>query len=136
MILKNTKGRIEILSETADDKITQKGDCNIYEKGEEIIVFYSEEEQTLSGDVKSTLKIKKNQIDLIRKGTYSSNMIFYEGYEHSFCYNTPYGGIDMKIKTKSIKFFSPYQFELVYDITNGGETSENRMKITIERNLS
>lgn len=132
MILKNTKGKITIISENSDGKIEQISDCNIFLKGEEMIIFYSEDENSLDPDVKSTLKIRKDRVELIRKGSYTANMVFFEGHEHSFCYYTPYGVIDMKIKAKKVHF-SNDRLDLVYDITNGDDTNENRMEITIER---
>ncbi len=130
--MKNIKGILNIKSITADGEISERYDCNIFKKNGETFIFYSESDDTLSADVGSTLKLRGDRVELVRSGSYGGNMVFCEGMEYSFLYNTPYGKIEMSVFSKKVRI-SDDVVELVYDLKNGSDISENTMQITIER---
>ena len=135
MTLKNTKGYVIIESVSDGDKLTQKCECSVYEKEDSIIVFYTETEESLAGDVKSNLKITDKAVNLVRRGTYNSNMWFEEGVESGFRYNMPYGYIDMSLTTEKLvvkKNTDKIEISLEYNLFNGSDNTKNIMKITIE----
>lgn len=135
MTLKNTKGYVIIESVSDGDKLTQKCECSVYEKEASVIVFYTETEESLAGDVKTSLKITGKTVNLVRRGTYSSNMWFEEGVAAGFRYNMPYGHIDMSLTTKKLdvkKTPGKLEIRLEYDLFNGSDNTKNIMKITIE----
>ena len=76
MTLKNTKGYVIIESISDGDKLTQQSECSVFEKNDAVIVFYNETEDSLAADVKSTLRINGDSVNLVRKGSYRANMLF------------------------------------------------------------
>lgn len=135
MTLKNTKGYVIIESISDGDKLTQQSECSVFEKNDAVIVFYNETEDSLAADVKSTLRINGDSVNLVRKGSYRANMLFEKGLEVGFRYHMPYGYIDMRLKTSGVavkKEKDRITVKLDYELFNGSETTKNTMNITIE----
>lgn len=140
MISKSIKGRIRIKSIQTEgcesQTILQTADCTLFEKSGDIYIFYGESEDTLAGDVKSKIKISSDSINIVRKGTYRSNIMFKENYECKFRYYMPYGNIDMSVKTSKADVSTAEKkitIRLVYVLNNGESDIKSRMNITIEK---
>lgn len=65
-------------------------------------IQYKEKLSEDQGVTKNTIKITPTQIELIKKGTELSRMVFDLKESTQTIYNTPYGGFAMKIHTSSI----------------------------------
>lgn len=140
MISKNTKGRIYIESVSFDSdgqsKIMQSEECTVFEKNSEIFVFYSESEDTLASDVKSKISISDEGVNIVRKGTYRSNIFFKEDYTCNFRYSMPYGDIDMSVTTDALHVSCDEKYiriSLEYKLNNGKDNTKNKMNIKIEK---
>ena len=140
MISKNIKGKIYIESISSDsdgtNKIVQTEECTIFEKSGEIFIFYDESEDTLASDVKSKIKISDDSVNIVRKGTYHSNILFKEGYTCNFRYCMPYGDIDMSVKTDIVKVVNDEKninISLEYMLNNGEADIKSTMNIKIEK---
>lgn len=75
---------------------------DFYQKDDLYYAVY--EETTISGmeGTTTTLKIGKNTLSLIRTGSTSAKMEFEEKKENISMYNTPYGTLELKIKTNNL----------------------------------
>lgn len=65
-------------------------------------LLYEEPVEGTSESVKSTLKIKKNCVELLKKGTVQVHLVFEQGKTHVNQYDTPYGMIPVEISTGEV----------------------------------
>jgi uncharacterized beta-barrel protein YwiB (DUF1934 family) len=101
----NKKAVISVTSVQGEDKepvsVVTPGD--FYIKDETYYARYKETEISgMSGTI-TTLKIKKDELVLIRKGTTNAKMEFSEDLKSVSMYDTPYGTLQIKTDTKYIK---------------------------------
>ncbi len=68
----------------------------------EYVATYEETELSGMGDTVTTLRIGKDSFNLIREGDVNTNMEFKDGSSSSILYNTPHGGIAIRIKTNKV----------------------------------
>lgn len=73
-----------------------------FKEEDEYIVNYEETEISGMGDTLTTFRIGENYFNLIREGDMNSNMEFRHGGSTSIMYNTPHGGISIRIKTNNV----------------------------------
>ncbi len=57
-----------------------------------------------AAETESLLRVSGNTMELIRKGAYETSMYFEKGKEHVTPYRTPYGVMNMTIKTVEMAF--------------------------------
>lgn len=76
---------------------------NFYEEDGIFYAVYEETEISGMEGTMTTIKIEGNKVFLKRKGSLNSEMIFEEGKNSYVLYETPYGTLDMKITTDTIK---------------------------------
>ncbi|MEG1256461.1 DUF1934 domain-containing protein [Clostridium sp.] len=69
---------------------------------DEYIATYEETELSGLGDTLTTFKIGKNYFNLIREGDVNTNMEFKNGSSSSILYNTPHGGLCLRVKTNKV----------------------------------
>ncbi|WP_346939671.1 DUF1934 domain-containing protein [uncultured Clostridium sp.] len=69
---------------------------------DEYVVTYEETELSGLGDTLTTFRIGKNYFNLIREGDVNTNMEFKNGSSSSILYNTPHGGLSIRIKTNDV----------------------------------
>ena len=74
-----------------------------YKKDDCYYVVYKETEISGMEGTTTTLKIYPDSFTLIRMGTTSTKMEFEQNNEEVVLYNTPYGVMELKIKTKDLK---------------------------------
>jgi uncharacterized beta-barrel protein YwiB (DUF1934 family) len=101
----NKKAVISVTSVQGRDKepvsVLTPGD--FYIKDETYYARYKETEISgMSGTI-TTLKIKKDGLVLIRKGTTNAKMEFSKDLKNVSMYDTPYGTLQIKTDTKYIK---------------------------------
>lgn len=73
-----------------------------YETDGKKYILYDEIKESEKIKNKCLIKIGMNEVTVSKKGTVSSEMIFRVGKKKLSNYETPYGGITMGIKTKSL----------------------------------
>lgn len=76
---------------------------SFYKEGGFYYAVYDETAISGMEGTHTTLKIGENHLVLEREGSTSAKMEFEQGREHVSLYNTPYGGMEVKIDTKSMK---------------------------------
>lgn len=70
-----------------------------FEKDGYYYAIYDETEISGMDGTRTTLKIKDDKVVIMRDGTTSANMEFERGKSSISLYNTPYGILEIKIKT-------------------------------------
>lgn len=83
---------------------------------------YEESELTGLAGVKTTFRIEKDKITLLRVGRLQSQMIFQEGASHDTLYQTEHGALMMNIRASRV----------FYDIVPDGGTIDLVYHIAIE----
>ncbi len=72
-----------------------------YEKNGSLYILY---EETEDGTVtRNTIKFKDSVLELTKRGSINSHMVFRPGTEQTADYATPYGCIKMAIATRAVK---------------------------------
>jgi uncharacterized beta-barrel protein YwiB (DUF1934 family) len=74
-----------------------------YKKEQEYYVVYEETEISGMEGTTTTLKINKDKLTLLRKGTTNTKMIFEEDYRDTILYSTPHGVLELLVDTKQIQ---------------------------------
>ena len=74
-----------------------------FKENDEFVATYQETELSGLGDTLTTLRIGKNYFNMIRTGDINTTMEFKNGRRASILYNTPHGGLCIKMKTNKIK---------------------------------
>lgn len=75
---------------------------SFFKEDNEYVATYEETELSGLGDTLTTFRIGKNYFNLIREGDVNTNMEFKNGSSSSILYNTPHGGLSIKIKTNDV----------------------------------
>lgn len=75
---------------------------SFFKEDDEYVATYEETELSGLGDTLTTFKIGENYFNLIREGDVNTNMEFKNGSSSSILYNTPHGGLSIKIKTNDV----------------------------------
>lgn len=100
-----------------------------------ILLTYQESGQTEPERVVTTLAATADRVALERTGALRSQMIFEEGREHQSVYQTPYGTLELVIRTRTL--FSNLdsqggEIRLAYDLALGGaETGRNTLWLQV-----
>ncbi len=77
-----------------------------FRNGKHYIIYeelLEDKEEDSTETVKCTLKISRNQIEVIKSGSSAVHMIFELGQNHMTYYSTPYGDLIMSTTTNSIQ---------------------------------
>ncbi len=75
---------------------------SFFKEDDEYVATYEETELSVLGDTLTTFRIGENYFNLIREGDVNTNMEFKNGSSSSILYNTPHGGLSIKIKTNDV----------------------------------
>lgn len=65
-------------------------------------VLYEEAQEGLDQMVKNRLKISPDSVEMTKKGSINTQMIFREGVRHQSCYDTVYGPLMLGVRTHRI----------------------------------
>lgn len=82
-------------------------------------VLFDEVMEGVEGEIKSTLKMTEDRVELIRNGAATARMIFEENQEYSTIYQTPMGPLSLSLYTDRI----------------AAELEEEQMNVEIEYSL-
>lgn len=85
-----------------DDGIELVTPGEFFKKDDFYYAIYNETEISGMEGTRTTLKIKNDKVVIIRDGTTSANMEFEKGKQNISLYNTPYGILELKIKTRDL----------------------------------
>ncbi len=71
-------------------------------KGNEYLAIYDETEISGMEGTTTTLRILEDSLNIIRKGTTTSDLLFKKGLNHVSLYATPYGAIEVTIRPRKV----------------------------------
>ncbi len=109
-------------------------DGGFYEKNGSWYIFYDEKEEMGMQNCSVMIKINEDKTVVTRKGDFYSKMEYKAGCSDEFLYNTPYGTMEMILKThKNIYFFDQGggKLELEYSIKFQNEQSKNTLTVSV-----
>lgn len=75
---------------------------NYYQKNGKHYVLFTETEPETGEETKNIVKIGKNRVDVIKRGSNNTHMVFETDKKHMSYYNTPFGDILVGIDTLKI----------------------------------
>jgi uncharacterized beta-barrel protein YwiB (DUF1934 family) len=78
-------------------------EAKYYKKDNTYYIVYDETEITGMEGTKTTIKVSKDVVSLIRFGKISSNMTFELGVRHTSSYGTDFGFLDVATKANEIR---------------------------------
>lgn len=88
--------------ETGQENVTElSAEAEYYEKNGSRYILYKENGAD-TGCTQSIIKLKDGLLELTRKGSVNTHMVFEEGREHMADYNTPFGALQLGIVTMDI----------------------------------
>lgn len=77
-------------------------DAEYFQRGQSQYVMFEETQEGFTESVKSMLKIKNNSVELTKKGLIQSCMIFEPKQLYMTEYRTPFGGMQLGVRTKEL----------------------------------
>ncbi len=95
--------RVRIESESAQQKIVQNVDGELYSKGDHYYVRYAEPDPEM-GRTMTTLRLDPRSVRIIRHGDVASEQMFTAGEEHVSPYATAHGTLEIKTRTDQLHF--------------------------------
>lgn len=104
-----------------------------------ILLTYQEGGPSRLDRVMTTLTATPDRVVLERTGALNSRMVFVEGQEHRSAYQTPYGTLELVIRTRTL--FSNLdgqggEVRLAYDLAlDGAETGRNTLRLQVRPEL-
>ncbi len=106
-----------------------------YLRGENHYVLYEETDENSGEKRKNRLKWNKDRLELTRKGTTNSRMIFEVGKSHEADYVTPFGAIPLEVATSRILFWEEeggMRLEAEYELwTNQERLSKCELTVSV-----
>ena len=135
----SNKAIISVISEAIgekDNKIELVTLGDFFKKDEKYYVVYDETEISGMKGTKTTFKIFPDKFSLIRMGTTNTKMDFEQNSMSMSLYNTPYGIIEIKIKTNALDISVSDKggnIIISYDMTIGSEKVQSTLlKVNIK----
>ena len=99
-------------------------EAEYFEQNGSQYILYQETGENGSDNVKNIIKLKGHLLEVTKKGSVTSRMVFEEGAEHATNYVTPFGQLQLNIFTHSVSsFFSEDMAEITADYTLIGDQS-------------
>lgn len=109
--------------------------ANSYEKNEFLYVIYKEQTLNDEQETSTMLKIGKDNLTLTRTGGVKQQQFFAQGKESTSEYITPYGTLQMTVKTQRLKIVTGVISQIKIDYAlyiNGSWQSDNELMIKLE----
>ena len=133
----NTNALIKIKTSTADDDtIELMTQGAYYEKNNSYYILYEENEEMGMSNCSVIIKVNGDEVQVTRKGDFSSKMIYKEGDRFEFLYHMPYGAMPIVSTTKKVKINldeNGGDIKLVYHLSVNDENTVNVLRITVEK---
>lgn len=109
------------------------------EKNENKYILYEEKIEETGMIVKNTIKLMPGKMQLSKKGAFSVTMLFEPECEHKTGYITPYGTLQMLVRTKQIQIEENEKnlsVHVVYELDlNDAPLSYSDMHITVDKGI-
>ena len=109
--------------ETGQENVTKlSAEAEYYERNGSRYILYEENEAD-TGSTQNIIKLKDGLLELTKKGSVSTRMIFEEGQEHVTDYNTPFGTLQLDIITSGLcskQSEDCLEIHIDYDLTDRG----------------
>ena len=123
------------LEEEEEDQLQFTTDGFYLLEGDTACISYFETEVTGMEGTRTSLFVMPDQVVVDREGTVTSRMVFREGLQTSFLYQTPYGETTLGMRTRRIhQDISPeggrVDIEYVVDLGHS-MVSRNRFQISV-----
>ena len=98
-------------------------------------ITFSEKDPQGQGEINSILKIKEETVELTRKGSIGTKMLFEREKEYSTMYTTPCGAMKMTIRTQGVRVLKTEK-KLTLNIQYTSwlediEIADNRLEVVI-----
>lgn len=103
-----------------EEKVELVTEGKYREEGDAFFAEYDESKLSGMEGTKTTLKIDKDSLSIIRNGTTNSNLMFKKGLDHISMYTTPMGTLELTIK--------PSKVEINMNETGGSAQLEYKME--------
>ena len=138
--MKDTKenARITLISKRYQgdehDEINLDTVGGFYERSGKFYITYSEHKDMGMGDSRIVLKIEPDMITMRRMGDFQTVMVYKKDEVTEFIYRVPFGELNLKINTISIKnelTEDGGKLSFCYELFAGGEATKNDITITV-----
>ncbi|WP_088036748.1 DUF1934 domain-containing protein [Evansella clarkii] len=113
-----------------------KAEGLLFQKGASVFLRFQEPDEE-AGKTVQTIKIKNEEMSVIRKGAVTMNQRFIQGAETEGMYHSPYGPMEMITKTKEVYYnwnstSKTGKLRLRYNLRlQGGNAGDYDMRVTI-----
>lgn len=96
-----TEVQIRIESQSPDQQVVQSVDAELYRKGDSFYYRYAEPDPTM-GDTMTTVKVKNEQVKVMRHGGLQSEQTFTNQQQEWGFYQMAEGKLSLETRTESI----------------------------------
>lgn len=112
----------------------------MHESDQQICITYEEATDEAAGVacemVKSMVKVKADQVEIIKKGATETHMVFIEDQDTVSYYSTPFGELEVTLHTRRLErreFEGGFQIFLEYGLeVNAAHMSDCNVEIRVE----
>lgn len=112
-VMLTIKGVQKYPGEEPQEMITQVP-AEYFQRGQSQYVMFEETQEGFTENVKSMLKIKNNCVELTKKGLIQSHMTFVPEILYVSEYKTPFGGMQMGVRTKELRILDTEELIQIY----------------------
>ncbi len=112
-VMLTIKGIQKYPGEEPLETITQVA-AEYFERGQSQYVMFEESQEGFTENVKSMLKIKSNCVELTKKGLIQSHMTFVPETLYVSEYKTPFGSMQMGVRTKELRVLNTEERVQIY----------------------
>jgi len=136
-VMITVRGR-QVYADGTPDSSEMMTQGKLYPREDGFALEYEETEITGMEGTTTSFVREGDVVSLTRSGSFNSQMVFQEGRQHSSLYRTPYGTLDVDIRTGRIRSSINELggvMEIDYDIAVQKQLmSKNRFQIRVKRN--
>ena len=140
--MKNTEDSVNIhfvgvrTSNGEEDRSEFRTNGGFYKKDGSFYITYCESADNDMGKTRVLLKVSESGVTVRRMGDFKSVMNLAEGKTTDFCYRTPFGEMNMQIKTSQIVNRLSENggvLKMLYNLFAGDESIENSIAIEVTK---
>lgn len=108
--------------ETGEEAVTElRAEARLFERNGSIYILYEELQEGTA--IRNTLKLKGSILEMTKEGAVRTRMTFQPGKEYMTEYATPYGCLQMGVRTETVEVLresGTLRVRAVYTLTSGG----------------
>ncbi len=91
--------------QNGEESVTEtRAKADYYEKGGAFYILYEEVSDDSTDVIKTTIKYRDNVLEMAKRGSVRTRMIFQAGQTHRTDYVTPYGILPLEVATRRAEF--------------------------------